>query len=386
MFDGLSKWALALTILATTVAVPAEAGIKVYEKDDKYVEIGGRLQLQYMMIDPEGGDSEDDVFFRRLRPYIAGSVTKNWEGKFQFDLGKAVDGGEVAVKDAYMRYKSAHGLKVTVGNSKTPFSREFLTSSKRQQMVERSFVGDHNYGSPDRMLGVNLAGKSGNKKVTWGAAFGSESVDPDARKLDFDTPVNRNCDFNEGWVVAGRVDFHPKGEMKFDQGDFGRDGKFTIGLGAYSWSNDDDNNTYTTGGISTSSSKADIDSANGLELSFGYGAGGFSVDAQYNLVSADTVDSTFTGGLYRSGTTDLDTFAIEAGYMVAAKQFELVAGYESLDADGYADAWNRTSFGVNYFVNKHKVKSQLTYRIGENLNGVADNDANEIFLQFQYVF
>ena len=236
------------------------------------------------------------------------------------------------------------------------------------------------------MLGVNVAGKSASKKITWGAAFGSESVDPDAKKLDFDTPVNRNSDFNEGWVVAGRVDFHPKGEMKLDQGDFGRDGKFTIGIGAYIWSNDDDNNTYTASGISTSSSKADIDSATGLELSFGYGGGGFSVDAQYNLVSADTLDGSFTGGLYRNGSTDLDVFAIEVGYMLGAKKLELVAGYDSLDADGYTDAWTRTSFGANYFWNKHKVKSQLTYRIGENLNGVRAADADELFLQFQYVF
>ncbi len=365
-------------------ALPAQAGIKVYDKDGKSVEIGARLQLQYTMSDPDDGDSEDRLFFRRLRPYIQGSVSENWIGKFQFDIGNASDSNEVAVKDAYMRYKGGT-VEVTLGNQKPPFAREFLTSSKRQQLVERSFVGDHNYGSPDRMLGVQVKGKSESKKFAWAASFGDAAVDPDARRMDFDSPVNRNSDFNQGWLVAGRLDFHPLGAMKYDQGSFGSDTKFTMSLGGYSWSNDDDNNTYTEGGVSTSSSRADLDSAVGFEVSAGLRSGGLSIDGEFHLVTGDTVDDGFTGGLYRDGTTDLDIFAIEGGYIFADK-FEIVAGYDSLDADNFEDAWNRTSVGVNYFWNKHKVKWQLTYRIGENLNGASGNDANETFMQFQFVF
>lgn len=367
------------------VTTPTEAGIKVYEKDDKYVEIGGRLQLQYHMVDPNGGDSTDEIFFRRLRPYIAGSVSKNWAGKFQFDIGKAADSNEVAVKDAYMQYTGFEGIKLTLGNQKPPFSREFLTSSKRQQLVERSFTGDHNFGSPDRMIGLRLDGANESEKFTWAASFGSAGFDPDAKKMDFDSPANNNSDFNEGWLAAGRIDFHPLGIMKYDQGSFGSDTKFTLSLGAFSWSNDDDNNTFTSGGISTSTSKADLDSATGFELSGGLRSGGLSFDAEYQLVEGDTVDNAFTGGLYRSGTTELDILALEGGYLFN-NRFEVVAGYDSLDADNYQDAWTRTSFGVNYFWNKHKVKWQLSYRIGENLNGVKGADGNETFLQFQFVF
>ncbi|MFQ5527408.1 MAG: porin [Thermoanaerobaculia bacterium] len=308
----------AASLVLLTMAGPAAAGIKVYEDGDKFVEIGGRIQLQYMRSDPDSGDSEDEWFFRRLRPYISGSVTKNWVGKFQFDLGKSSGDNEVAVKDAYMAYKGWKNKTFYLGNTKTVFSREFLTSSKRQQMIERSFVGDHNFGAPDRQLGFRLDGTSDNKKIGWKFNIGSESVDPDAKKLDFDTPANKNSDFNEGTIMAARVDIHPRGAMKFDQGDFNSDeGKFSVSFAAFSWSNDDDNNTYTSGGVSTSSSKADIDSANGFEISAGYRGRGFSIDGQYNLISADTVDSGFTGGLYRNGTSDIDTFAVEAGYTFA---------------------------------------------------------------------
>ena len=70
----------ALIVLGVVVAVsmPASAGIKVYEDGDKFVEIGGRVQLQYNSVDKDGSDTEDDLFFRRLRPYIKASVTKDW--------------------------------------------------------------------------------------------------------------------------------------------------------------------------------------------------------------------------------------------------------------------------------------------------------------------
>lgn len=120
-----------------------------------------------------------------------------WKGKFQFDIGQAEDDNELAIKDAYMQYTGFEALKIAVGNAPFPFSREFLTSSKRQQLVERTFVGDHNYGTPDRNVGVHVTGELA-RQLTWGISGASASIDPDNEKLDFDTPVNKDSDFNEG--------------------------------------------------------------------------------------------------------------------------------------------------------------------------------------------
>ena len=68
------------------------------------------------------------------------------------------------------------------------------------------------------------------------------------------------------------------------------------------------------------------------------------------------------------------------------KTIELVAGYQTQDADGYATAWNRTSVGLNWFINRHNIKFHLTYRIGENQDGVQNNNSDEMFLQGQFVF
>lgn len=367
-----------ITALATPLS--AFAGGITYKDGDDYLKVGGRIQLQYHQVQPDGGDTTDEIFFRRLRPYIEGSTHKDWKAKIQWDMGKAEGENEIAVKDAYFQYKGMSNAKLTIGNANFPFSREFLTSSKYQQLVERTFVGDHNYGTPDRNVGIHMTGNTESKKVTWGASGTIASIDPDNKKLDFDTPVNRNDDFNDGFMIGGRVDFHPFGKLKFAQGDFSGKTKATIGVAAFSWGNDGDNNTYAPG-----DSKADVDSATGVEVSGAFRSSGFSVDAQYNTFDADTVLAGITDGIYKNGTTTLTNAAIEGGYMIN-NTIEIVAGYQTQDADGYATAWNRTSVGANWFINKHDTKVQLTYRMGENLNGVENADEDEVFLQTQFVF
>lgn len=373
-----------ITALATPLS--AYAGGIVYKDGDKYFKVGGRIQLQYHQVKPDGGSTTDEIAFRRLRPYIEGSSHKDWKGKIQWDMGKASVDTELGIKDAYFQYTGMSNAKITIGNANFPFSREFLTSSKYQQLVERTFVGDHNYGTPDRNVGIHFTGNTESKKVTWGASGAIAAIDPDAKKLDFETPIRGNQDFNEGFMIGGRVDFHPFGKLKFSQGDFSGKTKATIGVAAYSWSNDGDNDTYSTGGDNFPSiEKADVDSVTGLEVSGAFRAAGFSIDAEYNSFDADTVETGFTGGLYKNGATTLTNAAIEGGYMIN-DTIEIVAAYQTQDADGYATAWNRTSVGANWFINKHDTKVQLTYRMGESLNGVENNDEDEVFLQTQFVF
>ncbi len=375
-----------LTALGVCIAIPAHAaGVTVYKDGEKFVKVGGRIQVQYHQVDPDNGSTTDELFLRRFRPYIKGSIHKDWEGKFQFDFGKASGDNEVAVKDAYMEYKGFDGARILIGNVKTAFSREFLTSSKKQQLVERTFVGDHNYGAPDRSLGLHFKGSAGDN-LTWGATLAQANIDPDASKIDFDTPVNKNADFNEGWIYAARADFHPFGKLGMSQGDFKGDTKATIGVAAFRWSGDGDVETYTANGVSTSATKADVDEVTGFEISAAFRASGFSVDAQYNKISADTVDNNFTGGVYKKGSTDLDQWAVEGGYMVMPGRFELVAGYQSQDADNYDTEWTRTSIGANWYLHKHDIKVQTTYRMNSDRKGVKGNDEDELFVQAQYVF
>ncbi len=391
---GIPVLIAALVIIFTGAARHAEAsGITVYHEGDKYVKIGGRIQLQYhyentqtSTSDPAGTDS---IFFRRLRPFIEGTVVKNWKAKFQWDMGEASDGNEIAIKDAFIGYSGPHDIKIEFGNAYFRFSQEDLTSSKKQQLVERTFAGDHNYGSPERNAGLHLTGALLDKKVTYGASLAIASIDPDSNKLDFDTPINKNSDFNQGYMAGVRASFHPFGHLSMSQGDLGKGPlKAVVNVAGYAWQNDDDNNTYTNAsGFDTSGgSKLDVDSVVGLELSGAVRYMGISVDAEYNRYRAETVDNRATGGIYRDGATTLENYVFEGGYMVLANRLEVVAAFQSQDADNYAKKWRRSSVGLNYFVKGHHLKGQVTYRIGENLHGIDGNDANEVFVQTQIVF
>jgi hypothetical protein len=369
---------VSLTVLAALVVSARAGGVKYENEDGDYLKLGGRIQMQYHREDPDDGDSSDEILFRRLRPYIEGSVHEHWKGKWQFDLGK----GKVEIKDAYAEYTGIPGLAIMLGNANFPFSREFLTSSKTQQLVERTFVGSHDYGTPDRQAGVHVTGGLMDDMMTYGASVAMAAHDPGNKKLDFDTAVslNKGDDWSEGPMVGGRIDFHPFGKLKMSQGDFKGELKATIGVAAFTWSNDEDLES------DPESADEDLDSVTGFEVSGALRVAGLSVDAQYNTFDAELLMEGVSDGLYVDSETTLENYSVEGGFMVLPNRLELVAGYQSQDADGYAETWNKASFGANVFVAKHDVKYQITYQVGENKDGKDGHDVNELFVQAQYVF
>ena len=368
------------TLTAVAIALAhsliASAGIKYEADNGSWVKIGGRVQLQYHEQSPSDGPSTDEIILRRLRPYIQGSAGEDWYAKIQWDMGK----GTIDLRDAYFAHTGWDGMTLYIGNYFTPFSRESLTSSKKQQLIERTLVGSHNYGVTDRQAGLHLEGEAG-KVITWAASLAKGAVDPDNSRIDFDTVVSLDAgdDWSEGEMIVGRVDYHPLGIMSFDQGDFDGPLKMTVGASGYAWKNDGDN-------LDPTRDKKDLDETVGFEISAGLRGGGFSIDAELHHIEADLVEAGITDGLYEDSKATLESYAIEAGYMVVPETVEIVAGYENQDADTYAKAWTRTSVGANYFVDKHNIKYQLTYRMGENIDGENGSDLDEWFLQAQYVF
>lgn len=388
------------------VVSPAQAGVTVYENGDKKIEIGGRIQPFYIAVMPdcEAGAScleddsgatfdstVDDLVLRRLRPYIAGTVTKHWMGKIEFDFGEAEDADEVQIKDAFfVRSGYTNGTsKLTIGNAKSVFSREFLNSSSSLSVVERGFTGDHNFGVPDRALGVKWGSHVRDGKVAYAANIGAQQHDPAVNRMDFDSPLNNAGDWNEGALIAARVDFHPLGYFKMSQGDFEREAsRVAFGLSAFAWINDDDNNTNTdpATGLTTDIAKVDLDQATGGEASFAYRGRGVTIDAVYQVVSAETVDGTFTGGLYRDGSTDLDKVELIGAYLFPKNLFELAVAHDRQDADNYEDTFARTSVVFNFYLNEHKLKFQASYRMVENFIGIRGQDQEVIFGSAQFQF
>lgn len=376
----------ALGAVAAAMPLLAQAGITLYEEGAKSLEIGGRLQVQYQNVDPDtsGADSTDDLFLRRMRVYVEGTLTEDIMGIWQVDFGS--NGEDAETKDAYIAYSGYDFGEIVVGNQYVPFSRENLTSSKRQQLVERTLAGDHNFGVPDRQIGLLVHG--GSDIVTWAIGGFKAGIDGSTSKIDFESPVSQPDDdenFYVGNLVGARLDFTPFGKFKYAQGAFGSDLKVGIAVNAYSWSNDDDAPDPDGDAIGD-----EYDEVTGYGIDAALRLGYFSADAAYQIFQAETVDGAVSDGLIEDGEAEFDTWLLKAGYMVIPNKLETVVSYSGLDADAFAEEDTRLAFGLNWFINQHDDKIQLAYEIGSDViapdgETVVGDDQNVLFLQFQHV-
>ena len=188
-------------------------------------------------------------------------------------------------------------------------------------------------------------------------------------------------------MVGARILLSPQGAIA-KPGRFRWWAKGYIGLSGYTWSNDDDirNEIEVDDDGNQILGKQDVENVSAFSVNAGLRAGGASVDVQFNSVDSELVDNGINNGLYANSETTLESYALEGGYMVVPSTIEVVAGWSSLDADGYSSSWDRLEFGLNYFIQKHDIKFQTTYRMGENKDGKSGNDVDELFVQAQYVF
>lgn len=349
----------------------------LWQQDDQFVKAFGRIQMQYQYTDQDGQSGQDDLFFRRVRLGLGAGDAK-WHGKVEIDFGKAKGGNEAAVKSAWLGYKGLDWAEIRFGNHDVPFSRELMTSSKRSQLIERSFVGNHNYGTPDKQLGLHMIGNKTPQWLSWRASAAKACLDPDNDKLDLDSCAIKDADWLQGNLIAARVEWHPQGAVAYTQGDIKRSAwRYSVALAAMTWHNDDDNNN---------ADGRDVESANGVEVSFALRGQGLSLDVQHNRFRAELLDASVTDGLYRDSETILANTAIEAGYTLIPNTLEIVAGYSVQDADNYATKWQRQEVGVNWFLSNHNVKWQNTIARDIDMNGTRRNDQNTWRSQIQYVF
>lgn len=363
------------------------------------LETRGKLQVQYYDADSDDPENEDDTFLRRLRPFFLGRIAnKNWTWKVEVELSADIEAGEIDfdqldIRDWYLRYEGfrARAWRLTLGNQKAPFSRDFLTPSTHQLLVERTFTGDTSGGVPDRTLGLHFRGESRSRKVAYWGSVGAAGHDPDSSRLKFDSLVGGSGSLNEGLLVSGRVDFHPRGGMTFFDGDLHTPGfKYTWSLAGYVWENDGSTNRFTEGGVSLDPERADLDSAVGLELSGGLRGRGVTLDWQCNHIRGKTVVAGFTGGIYVGGETDLDVAALEGGYWFQDTPFELGAALARLDTDGYAEAWESATLALNLhgwrWVSWFGGKLQISHEWIFSRKGVPGDDFRQSRVQFQYVW
>jgi hypothetical protein len=355
------------------------AEIPLYQRGSHLrLDLGIRVQLQYYHL---GGDdwSEEKLYFRRLRPTFEATLTPAWEAEAEFDFGETIEGEGVEYKDLFVSYQglSSKGVSITVGNDKAVFSRQLQSSSKSLTLVERGIVGIDDFGSLDRVLGARAEVRDSAGRLSVAGSAGLASHEPDPSQMEFESPLNARGDANRGWSFSGRFELAPRGEVSYDQGDFGSEAvRFAVSAAAYRWDNDG----------SGSAGDFDLARAHGFEVGCALRGRGLSADLEAHWIRGEAVDRALESGLYRVGEAELEKLSLQSGYMVIPERFEVVGGYDRLDAATYASAWKRLVLGGTHYWRRQALKLQLNYILHRSFLGVHGENPRAFATQLQLVF
>ncbi len=193
---------MVLFVLFSFTALNAEDGkittddgiLKFGSKDGKFsYQLDARLYLDAAMYTEDESviDLHSGSEIRRMRFALKTTLWTNFIAEIDFDFA----GNEVDIKDAYMGYKKNNFI-LKVGNFRSPFSLEEVTSSRYVSFIERALP---NAFPPGRRIGIGMY-KWGKNWQLAGGIFGQEPGDIDEKE-------GENSD--EGYSLVGRATIAP---------------------------------------------------------------------------------------------------------------------------------------------------------------------------------
>ncbi|MCK4889613.1 MAG: hypothetical protein KAS97_06740, partial [Candidatus Aminicenantes bacterium] len=202
MKKNLLSFFMVLFVLFSFTALNAEDGkittddgiLKFGSQDGKFsYQLDARLYLDAAMYseDEDVIDLHSGSEIRRMRFALKATLWTNFIAEIDFDFA----GNEVDIKDAYMGYKKNNFI-FKVGNFRSPFSLEEVTSSRYVSFIERALP---NAFPPGRRIGIGMYKWGKNWQVA-GGIFGQEPGDIDEKE-------GENSD--EGYSLVGRATFAP---------------------------------------------------------------------------------------------------------------------------------------------------------------------------------
>jgi hypothetical protein len=120
-------------------ALPALCGVKTKLDDDKWFEIGARIQGWYQSVDEENAHHLNDFMIRRAYLYMQGQVAPKLTffthiagdrlGQEGVDTPGSGLGSGFSLRDGWIAYAPFEELKIQAGRMYIPFTRSFGTES-----------------------------------------------------------------------------------------------------------------------------------------------------------------------------------------------------------------------------------------------------------------
>ena len=338
--------------------------------DDRF-SLKLNVGVQPLFIYEELDDEEDDSSFRirRARLYASGNALYPW---LRYDTQITLEGGSVALRDAYLEAAYLDYLRPRVGQYKVPYDREYLNSGFALQFIERSIAS--NQFSLQRDIGFQLSGSLLGERASYavgvfnGSGGNQDNVDTD-------------------YMYVGRLVWEPFGPYPYAQPSLGtkKDPLFALGVAAGYLPGLDRGERRSLAGSLGNADIVPIESdvfQFAADLAFKYKR--FSTEAGYHFREIDPQ------GASAFPSADAWGMYVQAGYFLLRDKLEFAARYAYVDPDNPTgtgtERQHEYTAGLNYYFYVHRIKAQLNYSYFETDDEPQDRNDHTIQTTMVFLF
>ena len=340
------------------VKVDMSKGGITFSSGDNSLTLGARIQFRWTADDKEDFDGDtagsgvghedglsNSFDVPRMRLSLKGGMWKPWlKYEFQFDFSRTSGDSSSKIKDAVIEFVPDERAAIKVGQFKTPFSLQELTSSGRQEFVDRAITNAKFVPAKD--VGVMVGGTTETKRFGYGVGVfngGGESRVQDDQSLL--------------WV--GRVWWDPRGEYKlFESANDQTDKNIVhVGLGVHTGE--------AIRGTATSGVFEDVNNQTAWNLELAWRNARLFATGEYFAMKDEQANPTAGADIDSTG------WHAQVGWMVRPKTVELALRYAEVDPDTDIDndRISESRLAASYYWKGHNLKiqgdvGQIDYQAG----------------------
>jgi hypothetical protein len=394
-------------LIAVLIAPPMAswAGMKMKIADDAQIDLGFRVQTQFIATNDNGGGngkSEEKFQVRRARFRLGGNITDYVKFFMQTDLGSEGDedvsqGTSVQIIDAMVNLHYKNVINVIMGQWMAPAGRQITTSSGALMCIDRPNITNYNLtwgmnGKVGFNTGANFA--QGNLNIIndefvrdLGVTLFNSSSFSDTFHGKFyagiyDGIENRND--NQRLTFRAQLNFFDPEPGYFNLSTYlGK--KKTVGIGAsYDYQKD----------FAFDSGKNKFVDYSWVEVDgfvdYPIGPGALTAEVAYQNLDMDNANSIDFGGTVGQPAkqTSGDGLYGQIGYYLTDYRVQPWFGIDYWSSDASSDEGSFTSyrFGASYFFKGHNANIKVGYeRFNAKEKGTLKNDDIDTFVVGFYV-
>ena len=350
---------------------PADAKVKIYDKDGAVLKLGFRIQSRLQMLNEydtaDAGSRDYNMDFRRMR--IAGSGKLNDMVSFaaQTDIagGTAQAGvGDDGVewRDAVITLKFSPGMNLSFGLFTIQFTRSRTSSGFGQMVLDRTFVEGIVTDTSD--VDESIGGKRDQQIVLWGDA---DKIHYSVGLGDGATTVTGENDTLRMTVRAHYAIWDQEKGLGTKETYLGKKKIMTVGFGYDTQAN-----------VNGAAGSAKANTAMTLDFSYENpmdGGGVPNFNAAYSTRDVDDDTSASQGtGLHAA-----------VGYLMPGGKIQPYLRYATWDAKPTGADVSHTNIGLNYFLKGHKAKIVFDYdMVDHETEGTVKADKNHGVMTMQW--